>query len=141
MSEATKPRRKPSTSPTQRARAELKRRGWPSAIVEHFNPHVRIRQDLWGVFDLLAIRPPENVVGHHPVYTTITAQIHLPAAILGIQVTTNTNRAARRDKLKAWPLLAAWCATGALVELWTYSKMGKRGERKLWTLQTERIVP
>jgi hypothetical protein len=49
-------------TPTQRSIALLKARGYTTAIVEKFNPHVGpfgIRQDLFGFGDLLAIRKGE----------------------------------------------------------------------------------
>jgi len=48
-----------SLSPTQRSLAYLREQGYLVAIVEHWNPHARIRQDLWGWCDLLAIRKNE----------------------------------------------------------------------------------
>lgn len=48
-----------SLSPTQRSLAYLREQGYRVAIVEHWNPHARIRQDLWGWCDLLAIRKNE----------------------------------------------------------------------------------
>lgn len=47
------------TSPTQRSLAYLREQGYKVAIVEHWNPHARIRVDLFGIFDLLAIRRGE----------------------------------------------------------------------------------
>jgi len=48
-----------SLSPTQRSLAYLREQGYMVAIVERWNPHARIRQDLWGWCDLLAIRKNE----------------------------------------------------------------------------------
>ena len=48
-----------SLSPTQRSLAYLREQGYLVAIVERWNPHARIRQDLWGWCDLLAIRKNE----------------------------------------------------------------------------------
>lgn len=48
-----------SLSPTQRSLAYLREQGYLVAIVERWNPHARIRQDLWGWCDLLAIRKDE----------------------------------------------------------------------------------
>ena len=47
------------TSPTQRSLEYLREQGYLVAIVEHWNPFARIRQDLWGWCDLLAIRENE----------------------------------------------------------------------------------
>ena len=48
-----------SLSPTQRSLAFLREEGYLVSIVERWNPHARIRQDLWGWCDLLAIRKGE----------------------------------------------------------------------------------
>jgi hypothetical protein len=46
-------------SPTQRSLEYLREQGYLVAIVEHWNPFARIRQDLWGWCDLLAIKKDE----------------------------------------------------------------------------------
>jgi hypothetical protein len=44
------------SSPTQRSLAELRKRGYPLvAVTERWNPHARIRQDLFGIVDVLAV--------------------------------------------------------------------------------------
>ena len=46
----------PKSLPTQRTLARLRQEGaLEVAIVEHWNPHARIRQDLFGFIDILAI--------------------------------------------------------------------------------------
>lgn len=62
MAEASPPtppakRRKASKSPTQRSLDYLKKAGWTVAIVERWNPHVKIRQDLFGFADLIGVHP------------------------------------------------------------------------------------
>lgn len=49
------------TSPTQRSLAYLRNAGYTVAVVERWNPHARIRQDLFGFVDLLAIREGETL--------------------------------------------------------------------------------
>jgi hypothetical protein len=51
------PKRKPKkTSPTQRTLKHMRDLGCPLvAVVEKWNPHAMIRQDLFGVIDILAI--------------------------------------------------------------------------------------
>jgi hypothetical protein len=56
-------------SPTQRSLAHLRDQGYLVAIVEHWNPHARIRQDLFGWIDLLALRDTETLA----VQTTASA--------------------------------------------------------------------
>jgi hypothetical protein len=78
-------------SPTARTLAALRADGWIAAIVEKWNAHARRRVDLFGIGDVLAIRPGEPV--------------------LLIQTTTATNLVARRTKARAEPHLMAWLAT------------------------------
>lgn len=46
-------------SPTQRSLEYLREQGYHVEVVEKWNPWARIRQDLWGWCDLLAIRKGE----------------------------------------------------------------------------------
>ena len=72
-------------SPTVRSLAMLRARGYVCKVVEHWNPHAKIRQDLWGC-DIIAVRrgvPPTLV-----------------------QTTTASNQAARIAKLQALPSTA-----------------------------------
>ena len=48
-----------SKSPTQRSLEYLREQGYHCEIVEKWNPWRRIRQDLWGWCDILAIRRDE----------------------------------------------------------------------------------
>lgn len=77
-------------SPTQRSLAALRKAGWLCAIVEHWNPHVGIRQDLFGVADILAVK-----TGERPLL---------------VQTTSAPNVAARVTKIRASPHLATLLA-------------------------------
>lgn len=48
-------------TPTQRSLAYLRKQGYRVAVVEKWNSHVKIRQDLFGVVDLLAIKEGETL--------------------------------------------------------------------------------
>jgi hypothetical protein len=48
-------------SPTQRTLADMRKRGYRCAVVEKWNAHARIRQDLFGVVDVLCIGNGETV--------------------------------------------------------------------------------
>lgn len=50
-----------NASPTELTLAHLRRDGWLVAVVEKWNPHARIRQDLFGFIDLIAIRGAETM--------------------------------------------------------------------------------
>jgi len=52
-----------SLSPTQRTLAALRAMGRKCGIVEKWNAHARIRQDLFGIIDIIALDPVAGVVG------------------------------------------------------------------------------
>lgn len=105
-------------SPTARTLAECKRRGWPARVVEQTIPRTFIRRDLFGFIDIIAITP---------------------TATIGIQATSGANHAARIAKARQQPHFAAWLAAGRTFEVWSWSKRGDRGKRKLWTLRAESV--
>ena len=65
-------------SPTQLSLAMLREDGWFPWITEHWNSYARIRQDLWGFVDIIALKPGQ---------------------ILGVQTTTASNMSARVNKI------------------------------------------
>ena len=72
-----KPKRA-SGSPTQRSKAYLENQGYLVAVVEKWNPHAKIRQDLFQIIDLLAIKEGET---------------------LGVQTTSRSNMSSRARKI------------------------------------------
>jgi hypothetical protein len=111
-------------SPTARSLAWLRREGWLPATVERWNPGARVRQDLFGFLDLLAMR--EGCGG-----------------LLGIQVTTTGHMADRRAKILGDPLrdrARVWLAAGNALEVWGWAKQGPRGKRKTWQLTRQPIA-
>lgn len=107
-------------SPTSRSLAECKRRGWVAQVVERWNPHAKVRQDLFGCIDIVAITP---------------------AGILGIQACAGASHAARAAKMRAEPRASSWLNSGAFLSVWSWAKRGARGEQKIWTLREEVITP
>ena len=67
-------------TPTSRTTEALRNQGATVAIVEHWNPHVRIRQDMFGFIDVVAL---------------------YPGRIVGIQCCARSGHAARRKKILA----------------------------------------
>ena len=65
-------------SPTQLSLKKLREEGYTVAVVEHWNSFARIRQDLFGFIDLLALKGKE---------------------VLAVQTTTATNLNARCKKI------------------------------------------
>lgn len=103
-------------SPTQRTLAKLREDGYVCAIVEKWNPYARIRQDLFGFIDVVAIRSTD-------------------AGVLGIQTTSGSNISARISKIQASPYYQIWKSSGNRIEVWGWSKKGKKGERKTWQVR------
>ena len=107
------------TSPTQRTLAELRKNGYTAQVVERWNPHARVRVDLFGVIDLLAL---------------------LPDRILGIQACAGASHAVRRTKILDEPRARQWLQAGGELAGWSWAKQGARGKRKTWTLRVEAIT-
>ncbi len=97
-------------TPTQRSKSHLEACGFTVAIVEKWNPHARIRQDLFGFIDLLALREGETVA---------------------VQTTSGSNVAARVDKITSHENLPHVRKAGwrIVVHGWRKAANGK------WTLR------
>lgn len=107
-------------SPTQRSLAKLRSDGYTAAIVEHWNPFARIRQDLYGYIDVLGICSGKPV--------------------LGIQATSTSNISARYKKSIAIAALKTWLETGSLFQVWGWSKKGPKGKKKTWQLTVRNVT-
>ena len=98
------------SSPTQRTLAEMRKRGYPLvAVTERWNPHARVRQDLYGIVDVLAVG----------------------ADIVAIQTTSGSNVSARVAKIiesDALPVLRK-AGIRVLVHGWRKNSAGR------WVLQ------
>lgn len=91
-------------SPTQRSLKHLRDAGYQAAVVEHWNPHVRIRQDLFGFIDILAVRDGET---------------------LGVQATSGSNVSKRIIKIAEHPNYPAVHAAGWRVVVHGWRKNAK----------------
>lgn len=98
-------------SPTQRTLKQLRDSGYIAEVVEKWNAFARIRQDLFGVIDIVAIK--DGVPG-----------------VLGVQTTSYSNVSARLKKAVANTVLPVWVGAGNrfLVHGW---KKGVRGAAAL----------
>lgn len=68
-------RKKSSMSPTKRTLKYLRKQGCQLvAVTEHWNPFANVRQDLFGIIDVLAIRD-EDVIAVQTTSTGIQARI------------------------------------------------------------------
>ena len=50
-----------AAGPTERSLKALRADGYTAAVVEKWNPHMKIRHDLFGFIDILAIRGDETL--------------------------------------------------------------------------------
>ena len=99
-------------SPTARSLARLREQGYLAEVVERFVPGARVRRDLFGVFDILAIKGEET---------------------LGVQACTVTNQAKRLAKIEKEPRVGDWLLGGTRrIEVHAWGLHGARGKRKLW---------
>ena len=101
-------------SPTQRTLKRLREAGWLATVVEHWNPHAKVRNDLWGFIDVLALKDNET---------------------LGVQTTSASNMAARMRKIAEHPNLAAVRAAGWRLEVdgWRKNSAGR------WAVRTVEV--
>ncbi len=98
-----------AASPTALSKRHLEADGWLVAVVEHWNPHARIRQDLFGFIDLLALRGAET---------------------LSVQSTSATNVSTRVNKIGASPHVGIVREAGWAIHVHGWSK--KQGR---WVLR------
>ena len=62
-------------SPTQNTLKELRKRGYRAAVTEVWNPHARIRKDLFGFVDVLGIGPEGTIAVQATSYSNISARV------------------------------------------------------------------
>lgn len=99
-------------SPTQRSLNKLRKEGWLAAVVERWNPYAKIRQDLFGFIDIIAVRGD---------------------TILAVQTTSGSNVSDRVDKIRQSQAAQVWLESGSrkvVVHGWRMA--GPRGARKTW---------
>jgi hypothetical protein len=101
-------------TPMQRSLAMLRANGWHCEIVERWNSHAKVKQDLWGFVDILAIRR---------------------GRLMAVQTTTGANMAARVKKIQASPLLEL-VSEVACVEVHGWRKL-KSG----WHCRVDGVIP
>lgn len=102
-------------SPTSRSLDLARSQGWTAGVVEKWNPHARIRQDLFGVIDIVALDDNQGV--------------------LAIQACAGSGASARIKKSLAEPRLKIWLERGSRFEVWAWAKRGPRGKAKRWSVR------
>lgn len=63
------------TSPTQRSLALLREKYPLVQVVEKWNPHARIRQDLYGIIDILCVGDRETVAVQTTSGSSVSARV------------------------------------------------------------------
>jgi len=99
-----------STSPTQLSLKKLRLEGWTAWVVEHWNSFARIRQDLFGFADIIAIKE-----GQMPLL---------------IQCTTVSNMSARVKKIEDNVVAPIWGTIGR-IEVWGWYKFKGKWQVKM----------
>jgi hypothetical protein len=110
----TNTKRGAAVSPTQRTLAHLRKDGWRVQVVEHWNHFARRRIDLFGVIDLVAVRPGET---------------------LGVQATSGANVSARVSKSRESEGLRAWLEAGNTFRVFGWRKLTRGQKRPTWLPQ------
>lgn len=91
------------STPTQRSLAQARARGMICEVVERWNPHARVRNDLFGFIDILCLDS---------------------GSVVAIQTTSRSNMSARIRKIEESPLLPEVLKAGWKVEVhgWVKNK-------------------
>ena len=92
-------------TPTQLSLRWLREQGWTAEVTERWNPHARVRHDLFGFVDVLAVREGET---------------------LAVQTTSATNVPARVRKIRESDLLPVVLGAGWTVRVHGWAKKSNR---------------
>lgn len=112
------------TSPSQRSLQWVRLLGFRAQVVEKWNPHARVRNDLFGIIDILAVSRDGK------------------GTIVAIQATSGSNVAKRVDKVLACEALPDLLAAGWIIEVQGWRKLRNRWKvrRMLITAEGARLV-
>ena len=94
------------TSPLQRSKKALEEQGYTVAIVERWNPWAKVRQDLFGIIDLLCVKQGKT---------------------LGVQVTTMNHKQPHIGKMTAHPNLYRLLDAKWEIELHSWRELKDEG--------------
>lgn len=107
-------------TPAKRSLDWCKQNRYVAQVVERWNPFARIRQDLFGFIDIVAITEWNE-------------------GILGIQATVTDKTSARLNKIlnnkDLKETLRVWLSAKNKFQIHGWAKRGPRGKRKLWELK------
>lgn len=101
------------SSPYARSKQQLEASGYFVGRTEHWNSFVKIRQDLFGIIDMVCVKANET-------------------GVLGVQPTVGDRASDHLKKALANKVLPVWLAAGNRFVIHAWRKVGDRGKRKLW---------
>ena len=94
-----------ATSPTTRSLKKLREDGWRAAVVEHWNPFAHIRQDLFGVIDIVGVGERGTI---------------------GVQTTSDSNVSSRVQKIAESDAIVDLRKAKWIIEVHGWKKVGAR---------------
>ena len=106
-------------SPTTRTLALVRKQGFLAAVVEKWNSHTKIRQDLFGFADVIAMAPEAKQV-------------------LLFQTTSYSGFSARRKKILASEEAKTCLQTGVRIFVHGWQQKGGKGTR--WSVREEEVT-
>ena len=108
------------SSPTSRSLEKMRKAGFLAEVVEKWNQWARVRKDLFGFIDVLAIR------GDY---------------IIAVQTTSASNVSARIQKIRNSPEAVKWLACSTR-KIWVHgwAKRGAKGKRKMWACREIEVL-
>lgn len=101
-----KAKKSSSQTPTRRTLKLCRDHGWTCQVVERWNPFAKVRQDLFGFIDLVAMTGTQ---------------------IVGIQATSGANVAARITKIRENPKSEEWLRSGGRLFVHGWRKLKSSG--------------
>lgn len=115
------------SSPTQRSLALLRKEGFVAQVVEKYNPYARVRVDLFGFIDIVAIKKECGKC----------AGIN---GVVGVQTTSAAHIMERVRKILSIPESKIWLECGNKIIVHGWSKKGAKDKRKLWSVNTKEVL-
>jgi hypothetical protein len=109
-------------SPTELSLKLLRSKGYTAQVVEHWNAFARIRQDLFGIIDIVAVKEGEW-------------------GVLGVQTTSKSNITARLKKAGINKHLLVWYKSGNNFEVHGWGKVKGKWEVEIREVVEKKYLP
>lgn len=119
--EATPAKKKPKAKlPGARTMEHMCKDGFTVAMVERWNPHAMVRQDMFGFCDIVAMRAG--------------------AGIIAVQACAMGSRTARIAKILAEPRAKIWLQSGGRIQVFAWRKLTRGMVREKWVPKVTEIT-